>query len=59
MPELLIYKSKVREIAKNEGMRVSEKFYEALNAKVEEIIRKAIEKAKNEGRKTLSPEHLE
>ncbi|MHA1617232.1 MAG: histone-like protein [Candidatus Njordarchaeales archaeon] len=59
MPELLIYKSKVREIVKNEGLRVSEKFYEALNTKVEELVKKAIEKAKSEGRKTLGPEHLE
>ena len=58
MPELLIYKSKIRELAKNEGLRVSEKFYEALNAKVEELVKNAIEKAKSQGRKTLAPEHL-
>jgi len=59
MPELLIYKSKVQELAKKEGFRVSARFYEALNRKVEEIIKEAIEKAKSRKRKTLTDEFIE
>jgi len=58
MPELYIYKSKVAELAKKEGLRVSSKFYKALSDKVEELINKAIQKAKAEGKKTLTENHL-
>jgi len=58
MPELYIYKSKIQELAKKEGMRVSSKFYEALSKKVEEIVMKAIEEAKARKRKTLTEEFI-
>ncbi len=59
MPELLIYKSKVQEIAKREGFRIASDFYEALSKKVEELIMRAIEKARAENKKTLSAKYLE
>ena len=58
MPVLYIYKSKVQELAKKKGFRVSSTFYKALSKKVEEIILKAMEKAKSEKKKTLTPDHI-
>ncbi len=58
MPELYIYKSKVQELAKKEGMRVASSFYDALSKKVEELVIEAIKKAKEKKRKTLTEEFL-
>jgi len=58
MPELYIYKSKIQELAKKEGMRVSSSFYEALSKKVEELVKDAIKKAKQKKRKTLTKDFL-
>lgn len=58
MAELLVYKSKVQEIAKKGGFKVSEKFYEALSKAVEELIKKAMKRAEKEGKKTLLDRHV-
>ncbi len=58
MPELYIYKSKIQDLAKKEGMRVSSTFYEALSKKVEEIVKEAIKKAKAHKKKTLTEDYL-
>lgn len=58
MAEMLIYKTKVQELGKKAGLRVSSGFYTALDKKVRELIKKAIENAKKANRKTLSAEHL-
>ncbi len=58
MAELLVYKSKVQEIAKKKGFKVSEKFYEALSKAVEELVKKAMTRAEKEGKKTLLERHV-
>lgn len=58
MAELMIYKSKVQELAKKNGFKVSEKFYDALNKAVEELVEKAMKRAEAEGKKTLMDRHV-
>ncbi|MDT7858567.1 MAG: DUF1931 domain-containing protein [Candidatus Aenigmarchaeota archaeon] len=47
----LVVKSAVRELVGN--LRVSEDFWEALNKSVSELVKKAVERAKANGRKTV------
>ena len=54
----MIYKSKVQELAKKKGFKVSEKFYDALNKAVEELVEKAMKRAEAEGKKTLMDRHV-
>lgn len=48
---VLIVKSAVREVAGK--VRISDSFFEALNKEVERIIKRAVERAKGNGRSTL------
>jgi histone H3/H4 len=52
----LIVRSKVKKAAK--GMRVSGDFYDALDKKVQEVIRQASVRAKGNKRATLRPADL-
>jgi len=47
----LVVKSAVRELVGD--FRVSEDFWEALNKTVAEVVKKAVERAKENGRKTV------
>jgi histone H3/H4 len=47
----LVVRSKVREVVKN--MRISEDFFKALDKKVEQLIKEAVNRAKGNGRATL------
>jgi histone H3/H4 len=47
----LVVKSAVRELI--DDFRVSEDFWEALNKSVSELVKKAVERAKANGRKTV------
>jgi histone H3/H4 len=47
----LVVKSAVRELVGD--FRVSEDFWEALNKAVSEVVKKAVERAKANGRKTV------
>jgi histone H3/H4 len=47
----LVVKSAVRELVKD--MRVSDSFFEGLNKAVEELVKRAVERAKANGRSTL------
>jgi len=47
----LVVRSAVRELVKD--MRISDSFFEALDKAVEELIKKAVERAKANGRATL------
>ncbi len=53
MPEEKSYvvKSAIRELAKD--MRISDSFFDALNKEIERIVKRAIERAKANGRATL------
>ena len=58
MADLMVYKSKVHELVKAKGFKVSEKFYEALDKAVKELVEKAMARAEAEGKKTLMPRHV-
>ncbi|MEM0476326.1 MAG: hypothetical protein QW678_03455 [Candidatus Aenigmatarchaeota archaeon] len=47
----LVVRSAVREVAKD--MRISDEFFEALDKEVEALIKRAVERAKANGRATL------
>jgi histone H3/H4 len=47
----LVVKSAVRELVKD--MRVSDSFFEGLNKAVEDLVKRAVERAKANGRATL------
>ncbi|MEM5778177.1 MAG: DUF1931 domain-containing protein [Candidatus Aenigmatarchaeota archaeon] len=49
----LIVRSKIKSVIK--GMRVSGDFYNALDKKVEEVLRDAAKRAKDNGRATIRP----
>ena len=51
--EDFVVKSKVREFLKKKDFRVSEEFLGALNKEIKELLTKAGERAKSNGRKTL------
>lgn len=54
----VVVKSAVAEVAKSADIRVSSETYDALDNKVTEILSKAIERAKANGRKTLMAQDL-
>ncbi len=59
MADILVVVSKVKKMVKEQGLRTSEGFVEALSKKVEEIVKQSIEKVKSEGKKkTLGAEDL-
>ncbi|MGQ4834383.1 MAG: hypothetical protein ACP6IS_10880 [Candidatus Asgardarchaeia archaeon] len=58
MADLIVYKSKVQEMAKAKGFKVSEKFYEAFDKAVKELLEKAMKRAEAEGKKTLMDRHV-
>ncbi|MCS7228213.1 MAG: hypothetical protein NZ839_04540 [Endomicrobia bacterium] len=59
MSEVLVVVSKVKKMVKEQGLRTGEGFVEALSKKVEEMIKKAVDKVKQEGKKkTLGAEDL-
>jgi len=58
MAELLVVGSKVREVIKKGDMNMSGEFLDALSKKVEEEVKRAIERAKANGRKTVRENDL-
>ena len=52
----LIVKSAVRELVKD--MRISDSFFDGLNKAVEELVKKAVARAKANGRATLREEDV-
>jgi histone H3/H4 len=53
MGDMLIVQSKVKETAKKADVNVAGDFADALSAKVDSIIKDAINRAKANGRKTI------
>jgi histone H3/H4 len=51
--EILVVQSKVREMIKAEGCSTSQDAVEALSAEVTRLIKKAVERTKGNGRKTV------
>ncbi len=59
MAEVLVVVSKIKKMVKEQGLRTGEGFIEALSKKVEDMVKQAVEKVKNEGKKkTLGAEDL-
>ncbi|MBU0929922.1 MAG: NFYB/HAP3 family transcription factor subunit [Nanoarchaeota archaeon] len=56
MSELLVVRSKIKDAAK--GMNVASDFADHLSKKVEEMINQAVERAKENNRKTIQPKDL-
>ncbi len=53
MAKNIVYKSKVQELLKEHGLRMSGDAVDAVDDMVEEAIKKAAERAKANGRKTV------
>jgi len=58
MAQTYVYASRVKEFAKGQGMRFSGEAMAAVNAHMEEMIRKAAARAKANGRKTIQKQDL-
>lgn len=59
MADVLVVVSKVKKLVKEQGLRTGEGFIEALSKKVEEMVKNAVDKVKQEGKKkTLGAEDL-
>ncbi|MDD5649960.1 MAG: DUF1931 family protein [Candidatus Nanoarchaeia archaeon] len=56
MSELLVVRAKIKDAAK--GMNVASDFADELSKKVEELIDRAVERAKANDRKTIQPRDL-
>jgi histone H3/H4 len=58
MAKNYVYKSKLYEILKKHGMRLSGDAIDAVDDLVEEALKKAAKRAKANGRKTVKPQDL-
>lgn len=58
MAEMLVVVSKVKDVVKAAGCNVGGDFPEALSTHVEELIKKAVKRAEDNGRKTVRPSDL-
>jgi len=58
MSELLVVASKVREVIKKGKMNMAGDFAKGLSVKVEEAVKRAIERSKSNGRKTVRSNDL-
>ncbi|MDI6641896.1 MAG: hypothetical protein QME68_06260 [Elusimicrobiota bacterium] len=59
MSEILVVASKVKKLIKEQGLRSSPGYLEALSKKVEELVKSSADKVKQEGKKkTLGAEDL-
>ncbi len=58
MAELLVFGSRVKEIIKKSKMNMGGDFAKALSKEVEALVKKAIQRAKANGRKTVRPYDL-
>ncbi|MDD3643855.1 MAG: hypothetical protein PHQ19_10375 [Candidatus Krumholzibacteria bacterium] len=53
MAETYIYASRIKDLAKKHDMRMSGDAADALNAKIEEMVKAAVQRAKENKRKTV------
>ena len=58
MADNYVLKSKVRELAKKHNFRISANAIIIINGMIEEILKKAVERAKKNTRKTILPQDL-
>ncbi len=55
MADPLVVQSRIREFAKKNNLRLSSDAVDALNKRVEEILKKAAERCKGNNRQTVRP----
>ena len=58
MAEILVIQSKVRDMIKAEGCATSQEAVEALSKEIETIVKKAVGRAKENGRKTVKGQDI-
>lgn len=56
----IVIDTRVKDVAQSDdpSTRIASEFYDALNVEVEKLIKKAVDRAKANGRKTLQPMDL-
>ncbi len=58
MAEILVVQSKIREMIKAQGCSTSADAIDSLSAEIERIVKKAIERTKGNGRKTVKGQDI-
>lgn len=58
MTEILVVQSKIRDMVKAEGCATSQEAVEALSKEIERMVKKAVERAKENGRKTVKGQDI-
>lgn len=58
MADAYILKSKIKELVKSHGLRVSADAINAINNHVVEAMKKAVKRAKDNNRKTIIPQDI-
>ncbi len=58
MTEILVVQSKIRDMIKNEGCATSQEAVEALSKEIERMVKRSIERAKENGRKTVKGQDI-
>ncbi len=58
MAEILVVQSKIREMIKLQGCSTSADAVDALSAEVERVVKKAVERTKGNGRKTVKGQDI-
>lgn len=58
MTEILVVQSKIRDMIKNEGCATSQEAVEALSREIERMVKRSIERAKENGRKTVKGQDI-
>jgi histone H3/H4 len=56
--EILIVQSKIRDMIKAEGCATSQEAVEALSQEIEKMVKKAVVRAKENGRKTVKGQDI-
>jgi len=56
--EILVVQSKIRDMIKNEGCATSQEAVEALSKEIERMVKRSIERAKENGRKTVKGQDI-
>lgn len=58
MTEILVVQSKVRDMIKAEGCATSQEAVETLSKEIERMVKRAVERAKDNGRKTVKGQDI-
>jgi len=56
--EILVVQSKIRDMIKAEGCATSQESVEALSKEIERMVKRAVERAKENGRKTVKGQDI-